>query len=98
MFQLESVNIPILGMVENMSWFTPQELPNKKYFIFGRDGVKNLASGLEIAFLGEIPLIEGLRESCDSGLIGVLNDNTVQTYFKEIAKNVLNQLSLIKKR
>ena len=97
MFQLESVNIPILGMVENMSWFTPQELPNNRYYIFGRDGVKNLASGLEIAFLGEIPLLEGLRESCDSGLIGVLNDNTVQTYFKEIAKNVLNQLSLIKK-
>src|SRR5512147_429574 len=67
MFRQEKINVPILGLVENMAWFTPLELPDKKYYIFGKDGCKNLADELNIHFLGQVPIVESIRESGDLG-------------------------------
>jgi len=61
MFQQESINVPVLGIVENMAYFTPEELPNNKYYIFGKQGAKNLAEDLKVPFLGEIPLVQSIR-------------------------------------
>ncbi len=76
MFKLDTINVPIIGLVENMAWFTPAELPDNKYYIFGRDGVKNLAAGLNETFLGHIPLVQGVRESGDAGRPAVFQENT----------------------
>ncbi len=76
MFKLDTINVPIVGLVENMAWFTPAELPDNKYYIFGRDGVKNLAAGLGERFLGHIPLVQGVRESGDVGRPAVFQENT----------------------
>ena len=76
MFKMDNVKVPILGMIENMSWFTPAELPDHKYYIFGRDGAKNLATGMGIPFLGQIPLIQSVCESGDSGRPAVLQENS----------------------
>ena len=67
MFRNEKINVPVLGLVENMSWFTPAELPDNKYYIFGRDGGKNLAQELNIPLLGQIPLVQSIREGGDEG-------------------------------
>lgn len=67
MFRNEKVNVPILGIIENMSWFTPAELPENKYYIFGRDGGKNLAAELNVPLLGQIPLVQSIREAGDEG-------------------------------
>lgn len=93
MFQQENINVPVLGIVENMSYFTPEELPNNKYYIFGKDGAKNLAKDIGTAFLGEVPLVQSIRESCDVGHPVALQDNTpLEIAFSEIAKNALSQL------
>ncbi|MFT7614452.1 MAG: ATP-binding protein involved in chromosome partitioning, partial [Parvicellaceae bacterium] len=89
MFQLDSVKVPVLGIVENMSWFTPAELPENKYYIFGKDGGKGLAEQLGIRLLGQIPLIQSVRESGDVGRPAVLQSNTlISSYFEELALNV----------
>ena len=67
MFQQESINVPVLGIIENMAYFTPEELPNNKYYIFGKEGAKNLAEDLKVPFLGEIPLVQSIREAGDVG-------------------------------
>lgn len=93
MFQQESINVPVLGIVENMSYFTPAELPDNKYYIFGQDGAKNLAKDIDVAFLGEIPLVQSIRESGDVGHPVSLQDNTpLEIAFSEITKNALSQL------
>jgi ATP-binding protein involved in chromosome partitioning len=93
MFQQESINIPVLGIVENMSYFTPAELPDNKYYIFGKDGAKDLAEDLETRFLGEIPLIQSIRESGDFGSPAALQEETLQEeIFKNITKNTLSEL------
>jgi len=93
MFQQESINVPVLGIVENMSYFTPAELPNNKYYIFGQDGAKNLAKDIDVAFLGEIPLVQSIRESGDVGHPVALQDNSpLEIAFSEITKNALSQL------
>lgn len=93
MFQQENINVPVLGIVENMSYFTPAELPNNKYYIFGKDGAKNLAEDLSAAFLGEVPLVQSIRESGDVGHPVALQDNTpLENAFSDIAKNTLSQL------
>lgn len=93
MFKQETINVPVLGIVENMSYFTPAELPNNKYYIFGKDGAKNLAEDLETAFLGEVPLVQSIRESGDVGHPVALQDNTpLELAFSEITKNTLSQL------
>jgi len=76
MFQMDSINVPVLGLVENMSYFTPSELPNNKYYIFGKQGARNLAEDLHIPLLGEIPLIQSVREASDVGHPVVLQENT----------------------
>lgn len=76
MFRLPSINVPIVGLAENMAYFTPAELPENKYYIFGKDGVKMLADKLEVPFVGEIPLVQSLREAGDVGRPAVLQENT----------------------
>ena len=76
MFRLPSVNVPVLGIVENMAYFTPDELPDNKYYIFGKEGAKKLADTLEVPFLGEIPLVQSIRESGDVGRPAVLQEGT----------------------
>jgi len=68
MFRNEKVNVPILGLIENMAWFTPAELPDHRYYIFGRDGGKALAEELQIPLLGQIPLVQSIREGGDEGI------------------------------
>src|SRR5690606_16158546 len=68
MFRQPQINVPVLGIVENMAYFTPEELPDNKYYIFGKDGGKNLSQKYDVPFLGQIPLVQGIRESGDSGL------------------------------
>jgi ATP-binding protein involved in chromosome partitioning len=85
MFRNQNINVPILGLIENMSWFTPMELPDNKYYIFGRDGCKNLAAEMDVPFLGQIPIIQSIRESGDSGIPAVLQKGTVSEAFKSIA-------------
>ncbi len=93
MFQQESINVPVLGIVENMSYFTPDELPDNKYYIFGKDGAKNLAKDLDTALLGEIPLVQSIRESGDIGQPAALQENTsVEEAFANTTKNMLTQL------
>jgi ATP-binding protein involved in chromosome partitioning len=95
MFQLESVNVPVLGLIENMSYFTPEELPQNKYYIFGKEGCKKLAEKMEVPFLGEIPLVQSIREGGDTGIPVALDDDTlVSKAFEEVADNVIRQISI----
>jgi len=93
MFQQENINVPVLGIVENMSYFTPAELPDNKYYIFGKDGAKDLAKDLETTLLGEIPLVQSIRESGDFGHpVALQEDSPLEEAFAEITKNMLTQL------
>jgi ATP-binding protein involved in chromosome partitioning len=95
MFQLPAVNVPVLGLVENMSYFTPAELPENKYYIFGKEGCKKLAEEMNVPFLGEIPLVQSIREGGDSGHPAALDENTpVSKAILEIADNVARQVSI----
>ncbi len=95
MFRLENINIPILGVVENMAWFTPEELPDNKYFIFGEGGGKKLAKEANTVLLGQIPIVQGIREGGDSGKPAVLSEEAVtKEAFMNVAKNVLRQVSV----
>lgn len=90
MFQSEAINVPVLGIIENMAYFTPQELPNNKYYIFGKEGAKNLAQDLSIPFLGEVPLVQSIREAGDIGRPAAMQTNSpLQTVFEEITRNVV---------
>lgn len=93
MFQQESINVPVLGIIENMAYFTPQELPNNKYYIFGKDGAKHLAEDINTTFLGEIPLVQSIREAGDVGHPVALQNGTIlEKSFNEITKEILSQL------
>lgn len=92
MFQQENIQVPVLGVVENMSYFTPEELPENKYYIFGKGGAKNLAEDLEIPFLGEIPLVQSIREAGDVGRPAALQTATpLEAAFEEITRNVVSE-------
>lgn len=92
MFQQESINVPVLGIVENMAYFTPEELPDNKYYIFGKEGAKNLAEDLKVPFLGEIPLLQSLRESGDIGRPAALQTATpIEAAFEEITRNMVQE-------
>jgi len=96
MFQIPSINVPVLGIVENMAYFTPAELPNNKYYIFGKDGAKTLAEKLDVPLLGEIPLVQSICEAGDAGRPAVMQDNTPQALaFMEMASNVAQQVSIV---
>lgn len=77
MFTNEKVNVPILGLVENMAWFTPAELPENKYYIFGKDGAKALAEELNVRLLGQIPIVQSIREGGDNGVPVAVDDNSI---------------------
>jgi len=95
MFKLPEINVPVLGIVENMSWFTPAELPNNKYYIFGQEGAKRLAEELGVALLGQIPLVQSIRESGDAGRPAVLQENTMQSKaLDEMIGEVLKSLNI----
>ena len=89
MFRNEKVNVPIIGLIENMAWFTPAELPNNKYYIFGKDGGKNLAEELNIPLLGQIPLVQSIREGGDEGTpIALQVGHPAAEAFNQIARNL----------
>jgi ATP-binding protein involved in chromosome partitioning len=93
MFKLESVNVPVLGMIENMAFFTPDDAPDKKYHIFGRDGVKRLSESLDVPFLGELPLLQTIREAGDVGRPAVLQpDSAASAAFRAVVAKLLNVL------
>ena len=95
MFQMPSINVPVLGIVENMAWFTPEELPENKYYIFGKDGGKDLALKLNVPLLGQIPLVQSIREAGDAGRpAGLQEKSAVADAFLELAKNVAQQVAI----
>lgn len=92
MFQQESINVPVLGIIENMAYFTPEELPENKYFIFGQGGAKLLAEDLKVPFLGELPLVQSIREAGDIGRPAALQTATpLEAAFEEITRNVVQE-------
>ncbi|MCG2610083.1 Mrp/NBP35 family ATP-binding protein [Flavobacterium sp. SM15] len=92
MFQNESINVPVLGIIENMAYFTPEELPNNKYYIFGKEGAKNLAEDLNVPFLGEVPIVQSIREAGDYGRPAALQTaSPVQAAFEALARNVVEE-------
>ncbi len=93
MFQQDSINVPVLGIVENMAYFTPAELPDNKYYIFGKEGAKHLAEDLEVPFLGEMPLVQSIREAGDAGRPAALQTATpVEKAFEELTKKVVSEV------
>jgi ATP-binding protein involved in chromosome partitioning len=94
MFKQPAINVPILGIVENMAYFTPEELPDNKYFIFGKDGGKSLAEKYEVPFLGQIPLVQAIRESGDSGLPAVMKGGVMANAFMELSENMARQVAI----
>ncbi len=93
MFKQDNINVPVLGIIENMSYFTPPELPDNKYYIFGQDGAKNLASELDTKFLGEVPLVQSIREGGDFGAPVALQEGTqLENIFTDITKNITAEL------
>ena len=93
MYQIESINIPVLGLIENMSYFTPAELPDNKYYIFGNQGAQYLAEDLGIPVLGEIPLIQSIREAGDVGRPAVLQEGSkIQEIYVKTAQNMIESL------
>ena len=94
MFRSKSIEVPVLGIVENMSWFTPEELPDNKYYIFGKDGGRNLAREMSIPFLGQIPIVMSIREGGDRGIPVAWSENSITgKAFIALAANVIDQLS-----
>ncbi|MEN8248813.1 MAG: Mrp/NBP35 family ATP-binding protein [Bacteroidota bacterium] len=94
MFNQGGVDVPILGIVENMAYFTPEELPDNKYYIFGESGGKKLAEEKGVALLGEIPLVQSIRESGDNGYPAVLNDGILGDTYKSLAENLASQIAI----
>jgi ATP-binding protein involved in chromosome partitioning len=89
----ESINVPVLGIIENMAYFTPEELPNNKYYIFGKEGAKNLADDLNVPFLGEVPLVQSIREAGDYGRPAALQTaSVIETIFEELTRNVVQEV------
>ena len=96
MFQQDSINVPVLGIIENMAYFVPNELPENKYYIFGQEGAKQLAMDLEVPFLGEIPIVQSIREAADFGRPAALQNQTATakafvTLTKEIVKETVKR-------
>jgi ATP-binding protein involved in chromosome partitioning len=94
MFKQPQINVPILGVVENMAYFTPEELPDNRYFIFGKDGGRNLAAKYDVPFLGQIPLVQSIRESGDSGLPAVLKEGITSDAFQALAETLARQIAI----
>ena len=94
MFQMEQINVPVLGILENMSYFSPPEVPENKYYLFGKEGARNLAQSLKVPFLGELPLIQSVREASDVGRMAALQEDTkIPLAFEEIARNIVIEVA-----
>lgn len=94
MFRQPQINVPILGIVENMAYFTPEELPNNKYYIFGENGGKTLADKYNVPLLGQVPIVQSIRESGDSGYPAVLKDDITAEAFRNLAESVAQQVAI----
>ena len=94
MFRQQQINVPILGVIENMAYFTPEELPDNKYYIFGKGGGQNLAEKYNVPLLGQVPLVQSVRESGDSGLPAVLKEGVTADVFKDLAKTLARQIAI----
>ncbi len=94
MFRNGKINVPVLGLVENMSWFTPAELPQNKYYIFGKEGGKKLAGKMDVPLLGQIPLVQGICESGDNGKPVALEDSPAGEAFRLLAEEVINKVNI----
>ena len=93
MFQQDSINVPVLGIIENMAYFTPEELPQNKYYIFGENGEKNLSADLRVPFLGELPIVQSIREAGDYGRPAALQTaTTLETVFETLTRNVVSEV------
>ena len=93
MFQQESISVPVLGIIENMAYFTPAELPENKYYIFGKEGAKNLAEDLKVPFLGQLPLVQSIREAGDVGRPAALQTATpLEQAFEKLTQNVVEEV------
>ena len=93
MFMSEAINVPVLGIIENMAYFTPEELPENKYYIFGKEGARNLAEDLEVPFLGEVPIVQSIREAGDYGRPAAMQTGSIiETVFEEITRNVVQEV------
>jgi ATP-binding protein involved in chromosome partitioning len=93
MFMSEAINVPVLGIIENMAYFTPEELPNNKYYIFGKEGAKNLAEDLAVPFLGEVPIVQSIREAGDFGRPAAMQTGSIiETVFEGITRNVVEEV------
>lgn len=95
MFRQAQINVPILGVVENMAYFSPAELPDNKYYLFGKDGGKKLAEKYQVPFLGEIPIVQSIRESGDSGYPAVLKTGPTQDAYLKLAEEVARQIAIL---
>ena len=99
MFKQKNINVPVLGIIENMAYFTPKELPKNKYYLFGKEGAKNLSIDLKVPFLGEVPLIQSIREAGDIGRPASLQKNSIiENAFNTITKNMISELLLRNKK
>lgn len=95
MFKMPNINVPVLGVIENMAYFTPAELPENKYYIFGKNGGRNLAASFEAPFLGEIPIVQSISESGDNGApISLDQEHKLSTVFADIARRVAQQVAI----
>ena len=95
MFGQAQVNVPIIGLVENMSYFTPAELPNNKYYIFGKEGGKRLAEEYDLPFLGQIPLVQSIREGGDQGVPIMMSDDAIsKKAFEDFASIVVRSIAM----
>ena len=92
MFRVPNINVPVLGIVENMAYFTPEELPENKYYIFGKEGAKNLAEEIDVPFLGEIPLVQSIREAGDVGRPAVMQGDTpAADAFRSVVRRMVEE-------
>jgi ATP-binding protein involved in chromosome partitioning len=92
MFLSDAIKVPVLGIIENMAYFTPEELPNNKYYIFGQEGAKNLAIDLQVPFLGEVPIVQSIREAGDFGRPAAMQTGSIiESIFEEITRNVVQE-------
>ncbi len=94
MFKQPQINVPILGVIENMAYFTPEELPDNKYYLFGKEGGKKLAEKYQVPFLGEIPIIQSIRESGDTGYPAVLKNGLTKEAYTKLAETIARQIAI----
>lgn len=94
MFRSDNIKVPVLGLIENMAWFTPEELPDHKYYIFGKDGCKKLAEEMNVSLLGQIPIVQSIREGGDDGTPAALSQPIMGEAFENITKATVEQVNL----